>query len=414
MRLLAAIALLTVAGVATTLMPGAQAAREFTVRVHGKDNLWLAGGNPAPGSFPGTKPPSLDIPNNATAVTVINATGLVACCGGAPDVPPDGGASPTSIAPTTGSIGPYQGPSNLPLVGVFLKGQATGNVPDDFNRDDDGQFRTASPRLKQPFFIGDGDTPGGATQTYRIPNGAQKLFLGVADSFGFNGPPDYYEDNNGSFRVRVRFETGGGGGGGGGGLDSLPPPELGETANVGPVKGDVLIGIRDNAARAAQKGIRFVPLTEAAPDPDRIVPRHPRRHRCAQDGAQRRRRRAARQVRRRPVPGAPVAQAERERADGAAPQRLGRRVQAMRREQPRGRGTLAPHGQATAREREGPLPHARPALGGDRARNALGDGGSLRRDADHGEAGTVVVRDFRLKESITVTAGKSYLARAPD
>ena len=414
MRLLAAIALLTVAGVATTLMPGAQAAREFTVRVHGKDNLWLAGGNPAPGSFPGTKPPSLDIPNNATAVTVISATGLVACCGGAPDVPPDGGASPTSIAPTTGSIGPYQGPSNLPLVGVFLKGQATGNAPDDFNRDDDGQFRTASPRLKQPFFIGDGDTPGGATQTYRIPNGAQKLFLGVADSFGFNGPPDYYEDNNGSFRVRVRFETGGGGGGGGGGLDSLPPPELGETANVGPVKGDVLIGIRDNAARAAQKGIRFVPLTEARQIPigsfldtrDGIVALRTARNDAGveQPGkfaaglfqVLQSRRQSAKGLTELRLKGSAAGFKQcdaNNRAGAALSRRTVRRLRANAKGRYRTRGR---HSAATVRGTRWVME--------DRCDGTLT---TVKR-------GTVVVRDFRLKESITVTAGKSYLARAPD
>ena len=114
-----------------------------------------------------------------------------------------------------------------------------------------------------------------------------------------------------------------------------------------------------------------------------------------------------------------VLQSRRQSAKGLTelpPQRLSRRVQtAATRPTARGAALSASDGQTTAREREGPLPHARPALGGDRARNALGDGGSLRRDADHGEAGDGRgPRDFRLKESITVTAGKSYLARAPD
>jgi hypothetical protein len=409
MRLLAAIALLAVAVLATTLMPGAQAAREVTVRVHGTDNIWLAGGNPAPGSFPGTKPPSMDIPNNATAVTIVRATGLVSCCGGAPDTPPDGGTSATSITPTTGSIGPYEGASNLPLVGLFLKGQATGDAPGDLNRDDDGQFRTASPRLKQPFFIGDGETPGGATQTYRIPNGAQRLFLGIADGFSFNGPPDYYEDNNGSFRVRVRFATGGGGGGG---LDSLPPPELGETANVGPVRGDVLIGIKGGGARAAQKGVRFVPLTQARQIPigsfldtrDGVVALRTARNAAGAEQPGRfagglfqvlqSRRGSAGGLTELRLKGSAAGFKrcdDNDRASAALSRRTVRRLRANAKGRYRSRGR---HSAATVRGTRWVME--------DRCDGTLT---TVKR-------GTVVVRDFRLKRSITVTAGKSYLARA--
>jgi hypothetical protein len=413
MRLLAAIALLAVVMVATTLMPGAQAAREFTVRVHGTDNIWLAGGNPAPGSFPGTKPPGMDIPNNATAVTVIRATGLISCCGGAPDTPPDGGTSATSITPTTGSIGPYEGPSNLPLVGLFLKGQATGDAPADFNRDDDGQFRTASPRLKQPFFIGDGDTPGGATQTYRIPNGAQRLYLGIADGFSFSGPPDYYEDNKGSFRVRVRFETGGGGGGGGG-LDSLPPPELGQTANVGPVRGDVLIGIRRNGARASQKGVRFVPLTEARQIPigsfldtsDGVVALRTARNDA---GVEQPGRFAAGLFQ--------VLQSRRQSAKGLTELRLKGSAAGFRRCDATNRAGAALSRRTVRRLRANAKGRYR-TRGRHSAATVRGTRWVTEDRCDGTlttvKRGTVVVRDFRLKESITVTAGKSYLARAPD
>jgi hypothetical protein len=52
-------------------------------------------------------------------------------------------------------------------------------------------------------------------------------------------------------------------------LKDLPPPVVGKMANVEPVKGTVLVGIpagkssAGGAARASQKGLRFVPLEEA-------------------------------------------------------------------------------------------------------------------------------------------------------
>ena len=412
MRLLAAIALLAVAGVATTLMPGAQAAREFTVRVHGKDNLWLAGGNPAPGSFPGTKPPSLDIPNNATAVTVINATGLVACCGGAPDVPPDGGASPTSITPSTGSIGPYEGANNLPLVGVFLRRQAwvtrlmtsTATTTADSARRPQGS--------SSPSTSATAATPGGARQVYRIPSGAARLYLGIADSFGFNGPPDYYDDNGGSFSARVRFETGGGGG-----WARSRSRSSARQRTSGPVSGDVLVGIPARGARASQKGIRFVPLTSPRQIPigsfldtsNGTVALRTARDRT---GAEQ-----PRQTRRRAVPGA--CGSRRQSAKGLTELRLKGSAAGFRSCGAGSRGAGAALSRRTVRRLRASAKgryrtrgrHSAATVRGTRWVTEDRCDGTLTKV----QRGTVVVRDFHLPESIApVTAGKSYLARAPD
>ena len=405
MRLGAALAVLALAVLAVTLMPAAPVAQNHTVEVPGDANLWLAGGNPAPGSSPGTKPPFVRIPDNATAVSV-RATGLVSCCSGAPDIPPDGGPNATAITPSTGSIGPYEGANNLPLVGVFLRRQASGGAPDDFNRDDDSRFRSAAPRLKQPFYIGDGSTPGGARQVYRIPNGAARLYLGIADSFGFNGPPDFYEDNGGSFSARVRFDSG---------LGSLPEPQLGETANVGPVSGEVLVGIRASGARASQKGIRFVPLTSPRQIPigsfldtsngtvalrtarDRTGAEQPGQFAAGLFQVLQSRRQSAKGLTELRLKGSAAGfrscGAGSRGAGAALSRRTVRRLRANAKGRYRTRGR---HSAATVR--------------GTRWVTEDRCDGTLTKV----QRGTVVVRDFRLQESITVTAGKSYLARAPD
>ncbi|MCL6546715.1 MAG: PEP-CTERM sorting domain-containing protein, partial [Bryobacteraceae bacterium] len=69
---------------------------------------------------------------------------------------------------------------------------------------------TFSPALGQMFFIGDGQGTGG-TQTFKIPVGATRLFLGFADGppeFG-NAPPGIptnpgaYHDNWGSLTLSI-------------------------------------------------------------------------------------------------------------------------------------------------------------------------------------------------------------------
>jgi hypothetical protein len=49
---------------------------------------------------------------------------------------------------------------------------------------------------------------------------------------------------------------------------------------------------------------------------------------------------------------------------------------------------------------------------GVRARHDLARAGSLRGHADHVKRGTVAVRDFKRKKTVSVKAGHSYLARA--
>ncbi|MCP5445327.1 MAG: PEP-CTERM sorting domain-containing protein, partial [Chromatiaceae bacterium] len=50
---------------------------------------------------------------------------------------------------------------------------------------------------------GDGVTAGNSFQEFVAPAGATRVFLGITDAFGFNGPPGAFDDNNGSYRIRV-------------------------------------------------------------------------------------------------------------------------------------------------------------------------------------------------------------------
>src|SRR5260370_49777 len=57
-----------------------------------------------------------------------------------------------------------------------------------------------TPLVGQAFFIGDGltGTGTGTVQTFVVPSGATRLFLGFADAMGFVGTASMYCDNTGS------------------------------------------------------------------------------------------------------------------------------------------------------------------------------------------------------------------------
>jgi hypothetical protein len=102
------------------------------------------------------------------------------------------------------------------LVGVFLDNSVpTGAGPaklsfsstgGTYNMDTDTAFTAFA--LGQVFAIGDGKTgfnnAAGSLQTWQVPTGATRLFLGFADAFNnFTGPWGAYGDNSGSIDVAV-------------------------------------------------------------------------------------------------------------------------------------------------------------------------------------------------------------------
>ena len=94
-------------------------------------------------------------------------------------------------------IGNVNAPINS-LIGVFLTSSQPdpSAVPSEFNFASSGlNFLSLAPGLQQPFFIGDGLTgPGGVVQSFIVPDGATRLFLGTMDEFE-------WRNNSGSFTV---------------------------------------------------------------------------------------------------------------------------------------------------------------------------------------------------------------------
>jgi hypothetical protein len=99
------------------------------------------------------------------------------------------------------------------LAGVFLTDdEPTALAPAslDFSSTAIGRsFSELSPLLQQTFYIGDGltDEGAGSVQTFWVPDGATRLFLGIVDGAYFVGGPDYYDNNAGSFSASFEVTT---------------------------------------------------------------------------------------------------------------------------------------------------------------------------------------------------------------
>jgi hypothetical protein len=86
------------------------------------------------------------------------------------------------------------------LLGVFLNDDQPNRTaaPDglDFSSDDSRDFDALSPKIKQPFFIGDGLNSAGRVQQFIVPPGATRLYLGTMDGFEWS-------NNMGGFETHV-------------------------------------------------------------------------------------------------------------------------------------------------------------------------------------------------------------------
>lgn len=126
---------------------------------------------------------------------------------GPPFFGPGGNGVAGSDLDPLGGISGYLGPEG-PLTGVFLDDSVPDSGPPpmtlDFTPGGLGtDFLMLTPTLGQVFYIGDGVTSGGDFQDFVAPLGATRLFLGIPDGFGFDGHPGAYDDNDGSYRVRI-------------------------------------------------------------------------------------------------------------------------------------------------------------------------------------------------------------------
>ncbi|MCC7413103.1 MAG: PEP-CTERM sorting domain-containing protein [Gammaproteobacteria bacterium] len=217
-----------VAAALTAGLAGSASATVVETILRGSDAIWLAGRTdlvipPAGVAWPGglarhpitpemiqeTLPPGYSV-NGGDVIRVLDpADGGISFFNGFGGIVygPDGNGVPgSSIISSFGGISGYIGTQGA-LVGVFLDGAiplAGAPATLDFSNGGLGtEFLSLTPGLGQVFYIGNGVTSGNVFQDFIAPAGATRLFLGITDGFGFNGPPGAFDDNDGSYRIRI-------------------------------------------------------------------------------------------------------------------------------------------------------------------------------------------------------------------
>ena len=192
---------LIVCCIALSLAVAASGQTVTGISVPGTGSIFLAG-QPSgttlgSDSVPAESPVQVSLtltPGQVLTFSLSGATGGAGCSSTGPDG--CGGFTSSSAL----GISPYSGPAQA-LVGVFLDASTpSGTAPAqlaDFNANQ--AFTTLSPGLRQVFFIGDGLTGQGtgATQTFVVPAGATRLFLGSSDN------PGVSFNNSGAFTASV-------------------------------------------------------------------------------------------------------------------------------------------------------------------------------------------------------------------
>ncbi|MCM8593787.1 PEP-CTERM sorting domain-containing protein [Accumulibacter sp.] len=194
----------------------AASAAATTIGVPGTADPWLAGmpngstassGDVAPGQSPALV---TGLSFAAGDLLVFSASGSTDHCtsGGCGLAGAEGDANE---GPTGHSGGAENGIGNVvspidALIGVFLDGSqpsltAAPSTVLDFSTALARDFASLAPLLKQPFFIGDGRRNDGVTvQTFAVPTGATRLYLGTMDGYG-------WYNNVGSLTVSVDIQN---------------------------------------------------------------------------------------------------------------------------------------------------------------------------------------------------------------
>ena len=201
----------------------------FDLSLAGSDAIWLAGRTdlvipPASDPWPGgllrhagptpeeiqeTFPPEFSVAGGDVLQVLDPAVGGISFFNGFGGTifGPEGNGLPGSSSITSfGGISGYLGTQGA-LAGVFLDALIPNGAPPatlDFSTGGLGtEFLSLTPGLGQVFFIGNGVTVANVAQQFIAPIGATRLFLGITDAFGFNGAPGAFDDNDGSYRIRI-------------------------------------------------------------------------------------------------------------------------------------------------------------------------------------------------------------------
>jgi hypothetical protein len=182
---------------------------EQLVVVPSTANIFGAGHEIAPdpaGGGAGVVPPVVELPAAPNVVVTFPCvSGLINCCFGAPDTGPVGTMTYTTVIESWGGIsGIIHKSRSVFLVGVFLGDEEPQDpAPErlDFSETCPGEctFDRLAPELGQTFYVG----AGGETVEYLAPEGATRLFLGIADAYLTHGNPGWYDNNSGQFEAVV-------------------------------------------------------------------------------------------------------------------------------------------------------------------------------------------------------------------
>jgi Flp pilus assembly protein TadG len=183
--------------------------------ITGQSDPWLSGmpnGSEASDNdtAPAQSPPMVMNVVPGTVLTFTNVSGGVTNDPSLAKVTADGNATqlhshndddPLNEPGVQNGIGNVTMPINA-LMGVFLSANApnTQSAPTtalDYSTQAarDEQTYTGF-QLQQPFYIGNGQTSGGTTQTFVVPAGATRLYLGTMDGH-------QWSNNSGSFSVTI-------------------------------------------------------------------------------------------------------------------------------------------------------------------------------------------------------------------
>jgi hypothetical protein len=189
---------------------------QTTVSVPATANIYGAGFGSPPGpngGGGGVLPTLFNVSGGTTTLTITGVSGSVTFDNITPVAPnaADGGTSYSALT----QLSSYNSLSGITytgrtvfLVGVFLNASApSGTAPATLSYNDTSAGGSSfSPVLQQVFFVGDGLDANAAIQTFSVPTGATRFYLGFADSWNgssVTGPPGDYSDNGGSLNVTI-------------------------------------------------------------------------------------------------------------------------------------------------------------------------------------------------------------------
>ena len=192
------------------------AAQNGSTNISGLINIFKAGGNAGAGD--GNLPSAITLnAGTGRVLTFSQITGLWGCQA-SQTFSADGFDAGGNICVgqaninSSGNIAGIQTSGrSMTLVGLFLGPSLPAAAPArlTYTAGDMTLAAYTGIGLGQVFFIGDGRTTnvlgngaqGGTVQQFLVPDGATRLFLGVADGCGFLVDPACYNDNSGSLSV---------------------------------------------------------------------------------------------------------------------------------------------------------------------------------------------------------------------